>query len=532
MKTIDNELQTLAKLYSEGRVSRRQFMGNALKMGFSVAAASTFLASCAPSAAAPSAPGAAPAAGTAASDTGITLTMIGEALPPLESLNQKKADFEAETGIKVVIEPYAIDQVVQKTTADFAGKTGIYDMYLNPHVQLATHVENGWVMPLAEFQADNSLKDPIADIDVDIKNKDWLNGCFAYKGKLYGVPFSVHTIYYNWRWDVFEHSEEQAAFADKYGYKLPSPPLTMQHMRDTSEFFTRKAGEKLMGETLANNVYGNTLAAKRHISTLWNFFNVLYAFNGIVIDSPSGDEYGPIVINSPEGVAALEYYKDIALNFCPPGTGTYTWDEQLAALQTGLSVSSLLWADASFAISEDKTQSQVVGKLAFSGVPVATRKTTNLHGWGMYIPVSSKYPKEAWKFLQWTQRPDVQAALMSTGAISLHDSPYHQESVYNLTYAPSHYFITNGEVLNVNGEPAYRKPGAGWGVPQEYVELKDPQTGETHPVAFKLDRFPEHNEMDNILMKYISECLTSDLDPKTALDRAVEEIKVAIPKLA
>lgn len=529
MKKFDSELEKLASLYAAGKMSRRQFMGYAFKMGVSAAAASTFLASCAPSTGSSTA---AQAAGGASSESGIVLNMIGEALPPLEALNKKKADFEAETGIKVEIEQCAIDQVTQKTTADFAGGTQIYDMYLNPHVQLATHVENGWVMPLDTFTADESLKDPLANIDTDIKNKDWMNGCFAYKGQLYGVPFSTHTIYLNWRWDAFEHEDEQKAFADKYGYQLPSPPLTMQHMRDTSEFFTRKAGEKLMGETLTNDVYGNTLPAKRHTSTLWCFFNVLYAFNGIVIDSETGDDYGPIVINSPEGIEALEYYKDIVLNFCPPGTSTYTWDEQLAALQTGLSLSSLLWADASYAISEDASQSDVIGKMAYSGVPVATRKTTNLHGWGLYIPTNSKYPNEAWKFLQWTQRPEVQAEIMASGAISLHNSPYQEEKVYGLTYAPTHYFITNGEVLEIEGEPSYRKPGSGWGVPQDYVEMKDPQTGETAPVPFKLDRFPEHSEMDNILMKYISECLTTDMDPKTALDSAVEEVKNSIPKLA
>lgn len=464
--------------------------------------------------------------------SGITLHMIGEALPPLESLNQKKAAFEQETGIKVVIEQYGIDQVLQKTTADFAAKTGIYDMYLNPHVSLATHVENGWVKPLEEFLGNDSLKDPEFDIDTNISNKDWMNACFGYKGKLYGVPFSVHTIYLNWRWDMFEHPQEQAAFEAKYGYALPSPPLTMKHLRDTSEFFTRKSGEKLMGETLDHDIYGMTLPAKRHISTLWCFFNVLYAFNGKVIDSPTGDDYGPIVINSPEGVAALEYYKDLVDNFCPPGTSTYTWDEQLAGLQTGLCASSLLWADASYAISEDESQSQAVGKMAYSGIPIETRKTTNLHGWGMFIPTSSKNPEAAWRFLQWTQRPDVQAEIMSTGGISLSESPYQNPSVYNLTYAPTHYFIVSGKTLTVDGKPAFREPGKAWGLPQDYYEMKDPMTGDQKAEAFKLDRFPEHTEMDNILMKHISECLSSGQDPKQTLDKAVEEVKRAIAKLA
>src|SRR5262245_47790200 len=65
---------------------------------------------------------------------GITIRVIGEALAPLGSLDKQKSAFEKETGISVVIEQHAFDQVMQKTTADFVGKTGFYDVILNPHV--------------------------------------------------------------------------------------------------------------------------------------------------------------------------------------------------------------------------------------------------------------------------------------------------------------------------------------------------------------------------------------------------------------
>src|SRR5690606_38289684 len=218
------------------------------------------------------------------------------------------------------------------------------------------------------------------DLKRDISNQEWLNTMAAYKGKLYGVPFTVHTIFLFWRWDLYEHPEERAAFKAKYGYDLPSPPVTLDQLKDTAEFFTRKAGEKLGDEILAHDTYGMTLAGKRHISTVYNWMNVLYAYDGQTVDSPGHFDYGPVIVNSEEAVKSLEYYKWLVDNTCPPGTVTYTWDEQLAAIQTGLATSALLWADAAYATSEDASQSSVVGKIAYSGTPIGARKITNMNG--------------------------------------------------------------------------------------------------------------------------------------------------------
>ena len=463
---------------------------------------------------------------------GKTIRIVGEALAPLESLNQQKSAFEEATGIKVVVEQHAFDQVIQKTTADFIGRTGFYDAILNPHVRVPTLIANGWIQPLDDFLGNSDLADPDFDVENSVLSKDWLMAALGQEGKLYGVPFSGHTIYLNWRQDLFEHPDEQAAFNAKYGYDLPSPPITLQQMWDTAEFFTRAKGQTLAGETLQQDVYGITLSGKRHISMLWNFYNVLYAFNGKVVDSDTGPAYGPVVINSEAGVKALTYYRDILNKFGPPGSANYTWDEQLAAMQSGLAVQALLWADASYAISQDPSQSTVVGKVAYSGTPIGERKIVNLHQWGMFIPSTSKNPEAAWLFLQWTQRPDVQEKLMSTGSISLTKSAYQQPSVQELVYAATNYFLLSGEVPDMKGGPAYRKPGSPWGLPKQYADAKDPVNGETRPVIFKLENFPEYATVEEILMKNLSAVLADQMSPKDGLDKSVDEIHAEVPALA
>ena len=468
----------------------------------------------------------------AAPYAGTTIRIIGEALAPLESLNQQKAAFEEESGITVEVEQHAFDEVIQKTTADFVGRTGFYDAILNPHVRLPTLIANGWIQPIGKYLEDPKLADTGFKIEDEVLNKDWLMASLGQDGQLYGVPFSGHTIYLNWRQDLFEHPDEQAAFKAKYGYDLPSPPLTLQHLWDTAEFFTRPSGGTLAGETLGQDVFGIALSGKRHISMLWNFYNVLYAFDGKVVDSPTGPEYGPVVINSEAGVKALTYYKDLLTKFGPSGSLNYTWDEQLAAMQSGLAVQALLWADASYAISHDETQSKVVGKVAYSGTPIGERKIVNLHQWGMFLPTTSKNPEAAWLFLQWTQRPEVQAKLMSTGSISLTKSAYQTPSVQELVYAPTNYFLLSGEVLSIDGKPAFRAAGSAKGLPQAYAEANDPVTQSPQPVVFKLENFPEYSTVEEILQKNLSAVLADQMTPQEGLDRSVEEIHREVPALA
>lgn len=464
---------------------------------------------------------------------GTTIRLIGEALPPLESLNSLKEAFTELTGINVVIEQTGMEALREKVVADCIAKTGVYDIFMSSFESTAANAENKWVIPIEELMQNEKITAPNFALEDDIGNMDWLYDAFAYDGLLYGFPFSVHTLVYDYRVDLFEHPEERNDFKIRYGYDLPVPAITMNQLRDLSEFFTRKKGAILAGEVLEHDVYGITLCGKRHISTMYNFKNVLSAFNGKIIDAPTGYDYGPVVVNSEEGVRALTYYKDLFDNFCPPGSTMYTWDEQLGAMQSGLAVQALLWADAAFALSEDPEQSTVAGKVSYSGLPMADRKTTNLNGWVLCILRSSEKKKQdaAWLFLQWTQKQEIQAELMANGSFSLTESAYKEPKVYSLTYTPLHYFITHRKVLEVNGEKVFRKPGSPWGLPKEYYEARDPLTGEQLPAIFDPPRFPEAVVLDNIMSIYLNGCLSGQYTPQEALDLAAKELQTKIPKL-
>jgi multiple sugar transport system substrate-binding protein len=464
---------------------------------------------------------------------GQTIRIIGEALAPLHSLVGAKGEFEEVTGIKVKIEERAFDMVIQKTTADFAARTGIYDAVLQPPQTIGKLLGNDWVYPLDDIrQALPELVNPELKLEESVVSKWWLEQAYKRGGKLYGVPFSAHTEYLNWRVDLFENPAEQKAFKEKYGYELPAPPITMDQLRDSAEFFTRKKGEMLAGKVLDHDFYGITLCGKRHISTVWNFLSMAYAFSAIDWQGQRGTDYGTSTINSPEMAEALEFYKDLITKFAPSGSLTYTWDEQLAALQTGIAAMAVLWGDASYMVSMDPKESKVTGRVNYSGTPIKYRKTSNYHLWGFYISRFAKHKEAAWLFLQWATTPKITAMLMKHGAISLYKAAYEDPSVQKLPYAATNYFIvSNGKIPVWNGKPAFREKGSDWGLPKEYAEAQDPLTGNRAPIPFKLLRVPEADTINDIYSLYISGYLIGKYpSAKEALDKCAAEIKNKWPE--
>jgi len=457
---------------------------------------------------------------------GTTLMVIGESLPPLEGLNKVKHIFEERTGIKIDIEMLGHEEVIEKTTADFVGQTGIYDVILNPHREIGKLVTNGWVEPLEQFYDNPDLRNPEFSWSGDtFLNPFWFQEVCTYKDVVYGLPFHFISMYMWYRYDLFENLEEQENFKARYGYELPSPPITTEQYLDTAEFFTRKAGEKLAGEVLTQDFYGTTIQGGRHVSTWYGYLNFLYSFGGRETLIERGSDYGKVALNSPEAVEALEYYKKLA-EFSPPGTLTYTWDETQAAMQQGIAAQAINWDDATYAV-EDPNQSLVFGKMAYSGVPINRAKITMVEGWAMFISKFSDNKEAAWLFLQWCMEEDAQIAQMLNGGESAIRATYDNEEVRKIPYVPTAVYLKSNEVLGIRrkGDPA------GWGVPESYVETVNPLTGDTSVTSIPKPTFPEQEWIVDRIILAVSRTLTEEMTPKEALDWAQSEIEKGLPEL-
>ena len=446
---------------------------------------------------------------------GETLRFIGESLPPLEALAQVVGEFERITGVRVEIEQYGQEEVNQKTMADFVGRTQIYDMILAPHRQNGTYVQNDWLLPLDTFLNDPKLKDPAFDVAGGaILDDTWWREVSWYNERLYGLPFHFIAMYTWYRWDLFDNPIEQAAFRTKYGYDLPSPPITVEHVYDTAEFFTRKRGDRLCGEVLQDDIYGITLMGRRHVSTWYNILNVLYVFGAREIEANNGYEYGRVTINTPDAVEALEYYKRLS-RFCPPGLLQADWDTSQAAMQQGLAVMGWEWDDAVGAV-ENPAESIVHGRIAYTGLPIAKEKGIGIEGWNYCIPKLSRKPELAWLFLQWAMSTMVQKEQMAIGGASAVSAIYDDPEIQRLPYVPTAVYLKTGG----NRVIGTRNPGdpTGWGVPIQYVDAINPKNGTTNVTLIAKPTFPEQQEIVDAILLAASRILSDEMAVKAALD--------------
>lgn len=351
---------------------------------------------------------------------GKVIRLIGEDYPPLQAIEKIKSDFENVTGIKVEIERYEAEAVLQKIAFDLNSKTGRYDLIIQVYFDMGRLVTQKQVRPLTDFISNPRLHNPAFDPERDLfpvwKTMGW------YEGRPYGYPMMALTMYTWYRKDLFEDPKEKEAFRAKYGYEL-APPNDWKQYREIAEFFTRPA----------KGLYGTLIQGKKHIALWQEYINFLYSFGGAVMDTSDPSQYGPIVINSPEAVEATEYYKSL-LRYSPADALNFTWDDALALMQQGKVAMCLMWTDSTYAL-EDPSQSKVAGKMGYAMIPAGrVGRAHQIGGQSYYVPITSKNPEAAYLFVEWMMQADNQLRQQKLGGASSRKSTYQNEDVLRLPW--------------------------------------------------------------------------------------------------
>lgn len=406
---------------------------------------------------------------------GRLIRLIGEDYPPLQAIEKMKPDFEKATGIKVEVERYEAEAVLQKIAFDLNSKAGRYDLIIQVYFDMGRLVTRGQVRPLADFMSNPQLHNPGFKPDDDLfpvwKTMGW------YDGKPYGYPMMVLTMYTWYRKDLFDDLKEKQAFKAKYGYDLAAPNDWKQY-RNIAEFFTRPD----------QGFYGTLIQGKKHMALWQEYINFLYSFGGAIMDTRDPSKYGPIVINSPEAVEATEYYKSL-LKFSPPDALNFTWDDALALMQQSKVAMCLMWNDSTYAL-EDQKQSKVAGKMGYAMSPEGkVGRVHEIGGQSYYIPATSKNPEAAYLLIEWMMQADNQIRQQKLGGASPRKSTYEDPEVLKLPW-------TSTSI----GALAHTQPAM-------------------------LYTIPESLQIGDVIQLAISDVLASRKPVKVALDWAALEIK-------
>ena len=371
----------------------------------------------------------------------IQLKVIGEDYSPMQGLELIKRGFTEETGIEVVISKFDAENVRKKSIGDFLAGAGNYDVIMGAFYDVGLFAANKWVLKLDELLLKEDWKDNM--MDMDNFSKSILDLSCRYNGNLFALPCSAQCMYLWFRKDLFNSETERAMFKKVYGYDLPSPEpeysMTWHQYKDVAEFFTRTKGSIAAGQILEENLYGTVLQAKNHIALWFEFMNFLHSFGGRFIN-----EEGNIEENRRPALEALKFYLDL-LKYAPPGSVNYTWDEALTTFQNGQVAMAIMWSD-SIAAVEDPSSSRISESVGYASNPVFEKNgkpTFAFGGWGFFINAKSKHTNEAFKFIQWCNRPSVQLEWALKGGIPATLSTYSSPAYKSIPGVSAHLYALN-----------------------------------------------------------------------------------------
>lgn len=303
------------------------------------------------------------------------------------------AEFEEATGHEVVVIDIDFPQLYEKQVIEMVGGTGAYDIITYDVGWKAEFAHNGYLAPLDDFIA---ASDP-TEIEFEDIAPALIELTTRWQGKVFGLPYYTFTMGMMYRCDLYEHPDEMAAFEAKYGYPL-DVPQTYDQLADIAEFFTRKAGETLAGETLTQDFYGIGLMAGRFPQIQDEIMSMAWTSGGGLISDDG-------TVNVESVTEATNFYVNELLPYAPPGALTSAYDEVMGQMRQGLIAQTA-------AMYLDQWPNAVKTEAEVPGAEMCVATSPGAHTWvgafGLGLSVDSKRPDAAWEFLKFITGPYAQ----------------------------------------------------------------------------------------------------------------------------
>jgi multiple sugar transport system substrate-binding protein len=397
-------------------------------------------------------------AGSAAWGEDIVIKMAVPDWPPtriMQDLANEK--YKAPSGNNVRLEADFIPwpNYYERLAASLTSGEQKYQMAVSDSQWLGAFVEGGYYMKINDFiDADPELQEIFGDLHPNLVAA---YSTYPHKSdNYYGFPQMPDVLIVYYRTDVFCHEDEQAAFQEKYGYKLPCTPEEMDNtdwdmVRDYGEFFRRSAGDQLTGESLSDDFYGIAYqAGKAYDFNIMQVNAFIWQHGADIWDetkAPEGQAEG--VVNSDTAVQALEHYLSL-LEYMPPVVETGTMDifkvDEL--FREGKVAWIIQWIGFGESTINPET-SKVADRVAFAQHP-GLRENGEISRWaniGGQPFVLTTWNDEAMQrelvdFVKWWLSPEIQTEFAKRGGQSGRMSVYNQPDYvefrpWNRTWAPS-----------------------------------------------------------------------------------------------
>jgi len=291
-------------------------------------------------------------------------------------------EFEALTGIKVRFDKVPPGQIRQKCVLDLSSKAGNISTHAADPMYLSLYAANKWTDPLERYLEDSKLTDKawfnFEDILPAWRKADMVGN------STYGIPFDGEATVQTYRKDLY----------DAKGLR-PADTLddVLKNAKALHDPDNRMWGFCLRGMAGAGQ-------------NMYIYPSILGAFGGKWFDNS-----GKMVVNSPEAVAALEWYVNSQNNFAPKAAQNWNWPDIADAFAQG-TIGSYIDGHAAASVLVNPQRSKVIGKIGFARWPKGPsgRRVSSIWNWAM--PINSALPEKArhatWLFIQWATSKETQ----------------------------------------------------------------------------------------------------------------------------
>ncbi len=332
--------------------------------------------------------------------------------PLADVLQAHEKEFEALTGIEVGSEQIPEQQQRPKVAVEFASGRPSFDVvHVALHVQKKLIEKGKWLSDLRPMIADPTLTE--ASYEFSDFGGPGIHAATAADGTLYTIPIKQDL------WLTFYNKK---LFAER-GLSFPK---NLDEMFETAKALTDKS----------KGVYGYVGRGLKN-ANLPPYTSILQGWDQETISADGRT----LLTDTPDAIAAAEYYGKLMRETAPPGSIGFNWNES----QTTFSQArAAMWIDGIgfSAPLIDKTQSKVADSVGFLPVPPgpkAQHSDTFIDGIG--VAAASKKQGASWLYVQWATGKAISAEMLRSGsATPARSSVYKQPELVQKSDFPKEWF--------------------------------------------------------------------------------------------